>query len=639
MRALTLRFLLAGFALLLLSRLGLMAWQWDRVQAADGLWPILIGGLRIDTVMLCMLAVLPAVLSPWLGHRAWPARLTAWWYRFAFFLLVLLEISTPQFIAEYDTRPNRLYVEYLVSPREVGSMLWEGYKGTLLAALLVLIAAGWLARRLFRDGSLDAPLAWWRRPILSLLILAAGFMGIRGTLEHRPINPSSVAFAGDAMINTLPLNSLYNVADAVYRMKKERSPSALYGSLPPGEALRIVRESAGLQGPPLDPAIPTLHVQQATSRRDRPLNVVVILMESQGAQYVGSLGGAGLTPAYDALSKEGWAFTRAYATGTRSVRGLEAITTGFLPTPAEAVLKLPRSQTGFFTLAELLGRQGYHSRFVYGGEAHFDNMRGFFLGNGFKEVVDRAKFKRPAFVGSWGASDEDMFKELDGLLTADGDKPTFTLAFTVSNHSPWEYPEGRITPQGDPRSVENTVRYADWALGQFFEKARKQPYWKNTVFLVVADHDSRVGGASLVPVRHFQIPALILGADVSPRRDDRLISQVDLAPTLLSLAGIDSANPMVGHDLTRQAAGRAIMQYGDNYGYMRSGPRGDQLIVLEPGKPAHQYRYEMPGTYTPQPLDEAFAREALGHALWPGEAYKAENYRLPGEAPAAAQAR
>ncbi|MEI2416974.1 LTA synthase family protein [Orrella sp. JC864] len=640
MRTLTLRFLAAGLLLLCASRLALVIWQWPRVEAVQGLWPVMLGGLRIDVTMLCMIAVLPAVLSPWLGHLALPTRLAAWWFRLGWMLLVLLEVSTPQFIVEYDTRPNRLYIEYLTSPREVSSMLWEGYKGVLLAALLALLAAAWLAGRLFPTQVRQARLRLAWRPLLSLAVLAAMVLGIRGTLAHRPINPSTVAFGSDAMVNTLALNSLYGVCDALYRLQDERAARVNYGKLAPGEALAVVREAAGLHGAPLDPQIPTLHAQHATVRRERPLNLVIVLQESLGAQYVGSLGGAGLTPELDALSRQGWSFTRAYATGTRSVRGLEAVTTGFLPTPAEAVLKLPRAQAGFFTLAELLGRQGYVSRFVYGGEAHFDNMRGFFLGNGFNQVIDRKRFGKTVFTGSWGASDEDMFRELDALLMADrdpqqdkgsGGRPTFTLAFTVSNHSPYEYPAGRIAPQGDPATAHNAVRYADWAMGRFFAQARQRPYWQDTLFLVVADHDSRVFGASLVPVRHFQIPAVILGADVAPRRDDRLISQIDLAPTLLSLMGVDSVHPMPGHDLTRQAAGRAIMQYGNNYGYLTES---GQLVVLEPDKPARQYRYSAPQDYVAQPPDPALVRQALGHALWPVQAYREQQYRLPALAPA-----
>ena len=624
---LTIRFLIAALLLLTLSRLGLCLWQWERVRAAAGLWPVMLGGLRIDLSLLAMICALPLLLAPWLGHRKLPTRLAAYWYRLWWILLVLMEVATPQFVIEYDTRPNRLFVVYLTSPHEVLSMLWGGYKAVLAVAALLLAAFGWLGWKLFRADRVDASLRPWLRLPATAALFVAVFLAARGTLAHRPLNPAMVAVGNDSMVNALPLNSLYTVADAIRRMNDERSSSALYGAMPEARMQALVRDAAGLAGPWLDPMRPSLHVVQASARPPRPLNLVVIVEESLGAQYVGSLGGRGLTPQLDALAKDGWWLTRTYATGTRSARGLEALGTGFLPTPAEAVLKLPRSQQGFFTVAELLGRAGYRSRFLYGGEAHFDNMKGFFLGNGFDEVVDLPKFSvKPEFVGSWGASDGDMFNELHARLMQDGEGPVYTMAFSVSNHTPWEYPAGRITPIGEAATVDNTVRYADWAIGRFFERARQSPYWDRTVFLVVADHDARVTGASLVPVRHFHIPALILGAGVQPRRDERLVSQIDLAPTLLSLVGFNGEHPMLGADLTQRSPDRAIMQYGDNFGYLR----GERMVVLQPHAQAQEFLYDAgKETLTPAALDPAFAELALAHALWPSWAYLNQRYGLP----------
>ena len=628
MRKLTWRFIVATLVFLTLSRVGLSLWQWTRVHDAGGLWPILLGGWRIDLSLIAMVVAWPALLSPWLGHRAWPTRIAAWWLRFWWLAFVLLEVSTPQFIIEYDTRPNRLWFEYLTSPNEVAAMLWHGYKLSVGAGLIVFALLGWLGFRLLPTRRPDArPMRGWMRPVATVLTFVALFLAGRGTLQHRPLNASQVAFTSDAMVNSLPLNSLYNVLNAAIALGNERSASAVYGKMPEGEMQSIVRAAAGLDGAPLDPQYPSLHRQQATRQGEKPLNLVIILEESLGAQFVGSLGGAGYTPELDKLSNDGWWLTRTYATGTRSARGLEAVTTGFLPTPAEAVLKLPRSQRDFFTLGALLDMFGYHTRFLYGGEAHFDNMRSFFFGNGFNEVVDRATFKtKPAFVGSWGASDEDMFNELHQRLLDDGDKPTLTVAFSVSNHTPWEYPAGRIQPEGEPASNANAVRYADWSIGRFFEKAKQSPYWNHTVFLIVADHDARVFGASLVPVRHFHIPALILGAGVPVKKDDHIVSQVDLAPTLLSLIGISSEHPMLGADLTQRYPDRAIMQYGDNYGYLKN----DTLIVLRPNQPAAQYHYTVEGEkLDPQTVDPQLEKVALAHALWPSWAYGKQRYRLP----------
>jgi len=628
MRRLTWRFWWTALLMLTFSRLCLVAWQWPRVSAVDGLWPVMFGGLRIDLVMLGMMIALPAGLAPWFGHFALAEKITVWWFRLCWFFLLLLEASTPQFIVEYDTRPNRLYFEYLGHPREVFGMLWEGYKLVLLGAVLVVAVGMWVGCRLLKSGQPDQPLRWWWRPVLGLALVAVCVLSIRGTLDHRPINASTVAFSNDAMVNALPLNGFWAVTNAAYLTQDEISSFDLYGKMPLDEMTQIVRAASGLPEQMLDPHLPTLHAQTASVKRDKPLNLVIILQESLGAQYSARLGGAGLTPELDALSQEGWWFERAYATGTRSVRGLEAVSTGFLPTPAQAVLTLPRAQTGFFTIAELLGRHGYFSRFIYGGEAHFDNMRGFFLGNGFNEVLDLPKFDSPKFVGSWGASDEDMFNELDRVLRQDTQRPTFNMAFSVSNHSPWEYPEGRIVPQGEPASVVNTVRYADWAIGEFFKKARQAPYWKNTVFLIVADHDARVSG-NLVPVQHFHIPALILGPGIAPQSDAQIMSQIDLAPTLLSLMGLDTVHPMLGSDLTRRPANRAMMQFGDNYGYLKVGPSGESLVVLEPGKDARTSLYQVPDHYTPLAPDVIQEREALAHVLWPSWAYREQRYALP----------
>lgn len=622
-------FVAASFGLLLLSRISLIVWQQRRVRNTAGFWPIIGGGFRIDAHLIALGVLPPLLVAPWGSASALASTLTGVWLQAAWLLICLLELSSPHFIIEYDTRPNRLYVDYLKHPQEVFGMLWQGYRTTGLLTLLGLTLCAMVGHALFAaPGPGYTPAGWVEQATVLLLSGLLVFLAIRGTLRHRPINPSTVAFCSDPLLNTLALNSLYNVIYALYCMKNERSAADAYGSLPAPDVVALVREQARL-APQIDTAsIPTLHRHSPppAPARPRPRHVVLIVEESLGAQYTGHLGGLNLTPQLDALSRQAWTFTQAYATGTRSVRGLEALVAGFPPALSDAVLRLPDAQSRFFTLAHLLRTQGFRSRFIYGGEAHFDNMKSFFLGNGFDELHDRASFHQPQFVGTWGVSDEDMFERLHALLSAPDTQPTFTLAFSVSNHSPWQYPAGRITPVGEPASVENTVRYADWALGRFFERARTSPYWDDTVFLIAADHEARVGGQQLVPVKYFHIPALILGGRIAPRRDDRIVSQIDLPVTLLSLLGIETEHPMIGHDLNDPlAGGRALMQYGDNFGYLK----GQQLAVLEPLRAATQWHYTAPGSYQPVPLDAAFQREALAHALWPDLAYRSRGYTLP----------
>ena len=202
---------------------------------------------------------------------------------------------------------------------------------------------------------------------------------------------------------------------------------------------------------------------------------------------------------------------------------------GFPPTPALSVVKLSKSQQDFATLASVLRRAGYRSEFVYGGESHFDNMRGFFLGNGFHNVVDRAGLRGPKFVGSWGVSDEDLFDKAHERIrdAASTGEPFFMLVFSSTNHTPFEFPDGRIElVDAEKQTVNNAVKYADHALGEFIERARSSDYWADTLFLVVADHDTRVYGDELVPVDKFHIPGVILGADIAAA-PDRLDRQPD----------------------------------------------------------------------------------------------------------------
>lgn len=628
-------FSLIALISLTVSRLGLGLWQLERVDAVSGWQEMLLQGIRVDVATLCWVWGVPAVLTQLLAGPHAPGRL--WmqliriWLTLGLWLMLFLEISTPAFVTEYGVRPNRLYVEYLIYPKEVLSMLWAGRKGELLLAVIfsgaVLGGGWWLSGRLVRDLSFPR---WYWRPAFALLILAVGFLGARSSLGHRALNPAMVAFADDPLVNALTVNSAYSLFFAIKQMGAEEDASQFYGKMADHQVLDIVREESGRPLGDFTSADLPSQTFNTASYQGKPKNLVILLQESLGAQFVGSLGGLPLTPNIDALSKEGWAFEQLYATGTRSVRGIEAVLTGFTPTPAQAVVKLGKSQTNFFTIADLLKQRGYDTSFIYGGESHFDNMRSFFLGNGFTTIVEQKDFKNPVFEGSWGASDEDLMAKANETFVAlhkEG-KPFFSLVFSSSNHDPFEFPDNRIALYEQPKQTRNNAaKYADYAVGEFFKKARASDYWKDTLFLVIADHDSRVGGASLVPIPRFHIPGVILGDGIAPRKDPRIVSQIDMAPTLLSLMGISADYPMLGKDLTRMPAdwpGRAIMQYDKNFALMR----GRDVVIQQPERAPEGFIYEdATETLTPAPQPDTMKDTALGLVLWGSLAYQQGLYR------------
>lgn len=637
-------FFVLGIASLGASRAALIWWQWPRVAAADSLASMMLQGARSDLITLGLLAAPAVVALPLfmlLRRVALWTQLAAAWCAVMLILVLFLEFATPQFVIEYDSRPNRLFIEYLAYPRQVFEMLWNGYRTLLLAAVLAVGALSWIVVRHFRKypgrvAELTTRTLAFAWPLVVVLL----FVMIRSSMQHRPANLATFAFSDDPMVNSLVANSAYTVLTAVYSLKNESQSSEMYGSMEFPEMLERVRTGMGVA--PTDftsDTQPTLHKQLASVRRAKPLNLVIVLEESLGAGFVERLGGRPITPRLNALAEEGIWFDQLYATGTRSVRGIEAVVAGFPPTPALSVVKLSKAQQNFATLAAVLRRAGFQNEFVYGGESHFDNMRGFFLGNGFHGIVERQDFKLPKFVGSWGVSDEDLFDmahaRIHALNTAD--EPFFLLVFSSTNHTPFEFPDGRIElVDAQKQTVNNAVKYADYALGAFLDRARGSSYWADTLFLVVADHDTRVYGDELVPIDKFHIPGVILGADTAPRHIASVASQIDLAPTLLSLMGVDSEHPFPGRDLTRtlpefgntssSPRPRAMMQFDRNFAWLEDG----RVTVLQPEAAPRHFTYDNVARklVATGAVDTEAARQALANVLMPAWLYKEQRYTL-----------
>jgi phosphoglycerol transferase MdoB-like AlkP superfamily enzyme len=629
--------LLLGLAIFSLSRAGLVAWQWGRVAATGIPFKIFVQGVRADLILLGYFLVVPLVLAPLLAHKKthklWRL-FTVGWATLTLIFIVFMEVSSPQFIMQFDVRPNRLFIEYLSYPHEVIATLWNGFRIALVLGVACTILLSLFIYQLLKAASANAVI--WRPLKLLLvwpLLVALVFVQIRSTTAHRPANPALFALTGDSMVNSLIINSPWSVLDAMNSMSKEANSSEIYGKYPRDKVIPIVKSAPWLKDAQFTSTeLPTLHQQVAVNQRERPLNLVIVLEESLGATFVESLGGLPVTPELEKLKKEGWWFEQLYATGTRSVRGIEAVVAGYGPTPARSVVKLSLAQQNFYTLALGLGRKGYHTEFVYGGEAHFDNMRGFFTGNGFQKVVDRRDMK-PVFEGSWGASDEDLFdKSLERLkLLHDAKKPFFSLIFTSSNHEPFQFPDGRIKlHDAEKQTVNNAVKYADYALGRFIAQAKKEAYWKDTVFLIVADHDNRVYGDSLVPINKFHIPGLIMGADVEPKVIKTIASQIDLAPTMLSLMGVSSEHPMIGRDFARdsETPGRALIQFDNYFTWLE----GSSATILRPGQPPLAGQYDpatkilTTGATPPSP---ELVDKAMSHVILPSMLYREQRYKLP----------
>lgn len=633
---LPLAFIVCGLIIFAIFRGALTLVYLERFADTPGYLKLFVIGVRMDLIILCYLMILPTSLLLLAPQRLldFPKfrNFICLWCAVSIAVIVYMEVATFPFMEEFDLRPDIKFLEYLKHVQEVATTLFKVYLvelsiGTSALVICIYFAARWSSRIL----KAVHPWPWTGRLAAFPFVLSLLVLGGRSTLGHRPANLSTAYFSENHLANELALNSTYTMLYAGYRMlRHEKNPALDYGPMPAQEVFARVRKQLTFETPEVTEQIPFRHAQPSAFKRERPLNVVIFLQESMGAVDVGCLEGPPITPNLCRLKDEGLWFTNLYATGTRTVRGIEATVSSFLPTSTVGVLKLPRARKNFFTAASLFKKYGYSTSFVYGGMSNFDEMKSFFLGNGFEDIYDQPTFSDPTFLGTWGVSDEDLVRKANAVYVAQGEKPFFSLILSTSNHSPYEFPDGRIELYEEPKQTHlNAIKYADYAIGLFFELAKREEYFKNTIFLVVADHNSHVRGNEHVPISKFHIPGFVIGPDVPRKTVDVLSSQIDLLPTLLHFSGLDTVHPMIGRNLMalpEGTPGRAIMQYGSNSAYRI----GNDVIIQRPFLPPEQYTYDDKAEQlSPAPLQPELARDALAFAHLPWLLYSGEDYSVP----------
>ncbi len=579
-----------------ISRIGLAIWQPNDTQGH--FFDIYIQGLRTDFSIICTMyspALLLLLGINFIGsNSSLLKKIIAIFISLVLTTHVMIELATPPFILEYGVRPNQLFVDYLVYPKEVIKTLVGGHLFALIfslvAGVITFIASFALASKLFKNYVLIS--RFNTLAILGFAVVICAF-GIRSTTGHRPLNPSMLSFGNDPMANDLPVNSSFKVFYALRHYgENDLNEGQLYAYDDDENIIKAAKEISLRQEPLIeDKSCPINQVITPKFTGKGKRNIVVILEESMGADFVGSLGGLPLTPELEKIAKQGWAFTNMFAAGHRSVRGIEAVTAGFPPSPLASQVKLEHTSP-ITTLMQIYKDLGYKTSFIYGGESHFDNMRTYFLYNGAQEVIEQKDYENPSFVASWGVSDEDLFAKADETfdeLYKKGE-PFCSVVFSSSFHDPFDIPQGKVDINGiktDEPLRMTAVKYADYALGKFIAQAQKRDYYKDTIFVIIADHESRVQSNGGFPADKFLIPAVILSPDIKAHKDDRIVNQIDILPTLLSLSGVSGEFPLVGQDLTKQnTVERALMDYNELFGVRLN----NKLEVLMPGLKSVSYK-------------------------------------------------
>ena len=537
-----------------------------------------VNGLRFDLRLVVYLCI-PLVLALF-SARAMAARgFFRLWLTIASSIAMFLGLMEMDFYREFHQRLNGLVFQYVKEdPKTVMSMLWYGFPvvryllawviGTVILTLAFKGAdRATRPRGPFSGGSVSsrqvAP--WYTRLAVFVVCLLICVVAARGTLRQGPPMRWGDVYTTDSnFANQLGLNATLSLIEAAKSRMGEDRDNIWKATLPQDQAQKIVRDML------LMPDDKLVDADIAAVRRDYmppadktlPIkNVVVILMESMAGHSVGALGAPGnITPYLDKLSKEGLLFDRFFSNGTHTHQGMFATMACFPNLPGfEYLMQTPEGSHKLSGLPQVLSARDYDDVYVYNGDFAWDNQSGFFSNQGMTNFVGRNDFVNPVFSDpTWGVSDQDMFdRGLQELKARENGKPFYALLQTLSNHTPYALPTPlpveRVTDRGSLNEHLTAMRYSDWALGQFFEKARKEKYFNETLFVIVGDHGfGNERQITEMDLGRFNVPMLMIAPGIQQKfgtRDHTVGTQIDIVPTIMGRLCGEVRHQCWGRDL------------------------------------------------------------------------------------------
>ncbi|SHL71322.1 alkaline phosphatase family protein [Flavobacterium saccharophilum] len=542
-------------------------------------------GGALPGIILIFVGIKTTLFALFLFLPKWRNKIRFWLFAFVIFLYILLilqnGLSEYFFWNEFGVKYNFIAVNYLIYTNEVIGNIIQSYPVIpLFSALFALTGIStYFILRNSKNFILDIP-SFKEKIKLSGFYIGLFLISLIAIPTLAKTENSKNVF-----VNELQANGLYKFYLAFQNNKLDYFK--FYKTLPNKEAYALLKRQF-----PTSTGKNTERTITSDSLENHK-NVVLITIESLSAEFMKCYGNEqNITPFLDSLAKESLQFTNLYAAGNRTVRGLEAVTLCLPPTAGESVVKREDNKNKFSTGA-LFKQRGYDVRFMYGGDAFFDNMQDFYSGNDY-QIVDKSSFNPDeiTFSNVWGVCDEDMYNKAIKVMNTEAkeNKPFFNHIMTVSNHRPFTYPNNKIDIPGDIKSRDGGVKYTDYALRKFFEMASKQPWFKNTVFVIVADHCASSAGKTQLPLDKYRIPAFIYNPTGKSTKCNKLMSQIDLMPTLFGLLHFNYQSKFFGQDVLKaDYKPRAFIATYQDLGLIRD----NVLTILSPKQTARQFKLKL----------------------------------------------
>lgn len=455
---------------------------------------------------------------------------------FLVFVCSILSVVNFNIYREWGSKVNAKAMSFAFnSPKEAMASSASSPLGLSISSLILLVVIGFFLQRYVVLRKLNfskSPI--WLRAILCLILIAGNFLLIRGGLGGSPITQSKAYFSKEQLLNNAAVNTEWNLISSVLAAKMTKTNPYLY--LDSKEAENKVR---ALYTSEKDTTISILNTK-------RP-NVVLIIIESFTADLIETFGNeAGITPHFDTLINKGVLFSQIYSSGSRTDKGLIATLAGFPTLGAGSIVKWPEKMQKLPAISQSLYNAGYKTSFYYGGESEFDNYKAFILSHNYQKLVDKNNFDGNDMKSSWGKFDEVVFARQLADLNKEK-QPFFSTTLTLTNHEPYNLPGASKFGKADNvANFKSTAYYTDSCINAFLTSAKKEPWYKNTLFVFVADHGHVLpkNTHDIFTPQRYHIPLLFYGdvikEEFKGRKFNDVGSQTDLAATLLAQIGIPS---------------------------------------------------------------------------------------------------